>query len=236
MRTTLQVIAFVFCVSLTPFTSAQEAVTEDFARLSSDRWTIHAPGPLSGFEVRDHELLIKNRLYCFLNAERQNATHEVEFTTEDTGGKRQYANSFLLVTRSKGDPREKSSYEIPNRLSVRVEFGNGKISLEHIYPGQETDSVIAHKFVRLRDGKLEVADTEFKDEDPALPEGAGVNWYSLKLDDDGKTAVVTFNGTEVIRKDFDVSKVPGKRCGFTIRELGPVQQVMYVKKFVSTPK
>ena len=219
---------------------AQDVITEDFTALTKDRWTIHGPGLCSGFFIGDHEVKIVNRLYCFLNARRTNATTEVEFTSEDRGGKRLYANAFLLVTRCNADPKAASSFEIPNRLSVRVEFGNGKISLEHIYPDQKTDTVIAHKFVRYRDGKLEVANEEIKVKDeeevPALPEGAGVNWYNLKLDDDGKTAVVTFNGIEVIRQEYDVTKVPGTICGFTCREVGLVNQVMYVRKFVSTAK
>lgn len=254
LRTRSLVLCLMAVWCLTTQQSQAQGFREEFRELRSDVWKTHLPLPHSGVEIRPclndegiatGEVALRNRAYLFREYRAKSGSIvSTVFTWEEGGGGVQYADNFQLILRSSGDvagkihPPEagKRSFEIMDGLIVRIDCGHGKVSLDQVIDGKA--SILASKYIRVREAKVEVFDQEPENSGGALalPEGAGVNWYKLSVDDDGKKLSISIDGAPVCSADFDGTHLPGTMLGIGNREsLAGFPMVTFVKSLSVMP-
>jgi hypothetical protein len=247
-------LCFVAVWCLTTQSLFAQEFREEFHALDGSKWQIHLPLPHSGVEIRPclnaeekatGEVMLRNGAFLFRQyAPKNGSLVSTEFTWEDNEGGQPYTDDFQLLLRTTGEvagalkPEPgRRSYEITSGLIVRVNAGYGKVSLDYVVDGKA--EVLTSKYVRVREDKVEKFDQEPTDgnaKEFALPEGAGVNWYKLTADDDGKTISIYINGTLVLTSDYDATHLPGTMLGIgNRRSTGGFPMVSYVKWVSARP-
>lgn len=200
---------------------------ETFQSLDGARWSTTLPGPGSSVEVRQNEVRLANRAYLFSRGKvkaKDGYKVHLEWTWEDTGGKRPYADTFVLCLRTTGALADKRAWETMDGLRVRLNAGYGFVQLEQVVDGKTTK--LGRKDVAIENDK----------EKPAWPEGAGTNWYAVDVKDDGETVTVFFQGKEVLKEKYDRRLLKGRKVGFGNREnVGGFDHVSYVRKIEIKP-
>lgn len=216
---------------------------EEFHTLDGAKWHTHLPLPHSGVEIRPclneegkatGEVMLRNGAFLFREyTPEKGSLVSTEFTWEDNGGGQPYTDDFQLLLHTTGEvagalkPEPgKRSYEITSGLIIRVNAGYGKAE------------VLASKYARIRKNKVEKFDQEPTDgkQEFALPEGAGVNWYKLTADDDGKTISIYINGTLILTSNYDATHLPGTMLGIgNRRSTAGFPMVSYVKWVSAKP-
>ncbi len=160
-----------------------------------------ATPPLSGFLIRPYqdgdqtrgELRMENRLTLLTKSKFPKGAHVSVRTTYEGNGNPLYANQCIIVMRTRGDVSSKRSWEITDGLRLRVEYSNGKATLEYVHPRTGNAEALATAFIRAKDPKEGLKIIEQTDEFTApqiVPGNNGTNWYTVELVDNPKASTV----------------------------------------------
>lgn len=244
----------------------QDYFTDHFVNVNPDRWSVDATPVLSGFLIRPYqegnqyfgELRMENRVTLVTRSEYpQGAAVSLRTTYEDTGAPL-YVNQCVLVMRTTGALSSERSWELQNGLRLRVEYGNGKVTLEYVIDGTATP--LSHLFLKTTDDGLVTGVTEPREytEPQVAPGKDGTNWYTVDFTDDPANKLVTAymtwhrkvgdgsaeNRVQIAsvsyeaasEKGCDIASLPGKKIALSSREfVGGKNQVSFVRGFKVEP-
>ncbi len=191
-------------------------VEEKFSSLDPAVWTSFLP-QWGSLEIREEELRVTNGARIF-SRETFAGPMEVrlKWTHEGNGKERAVADNFMILLHTTGKMKRGM---LQDGLRVRVHAGSGLISIESIQQGESRD---------LATAKLEIEKAENL---PAIPEGAGTNWYTIKIVDTGTKLKVSVQDVS-LEAEYDPKKLKGGSIGLGKRFKLPDEpdMISYVKQ------
>jgi hypothetical protein len=189
---------------------------ETFKELDTlDRWTALYPVEGAGVKLNKQEIELQNGGGLLTQSTwTMPHTVEIQWTWSGNNDRPDEADVFQLLLRTDGTLKGK-------RLQVTVDAGKGELRVEAVEKG--ITKVLARKNVRVEQEKQKAG----------LPEGAGQNWYVLKVADntDGTLRVWFGDDKEPTVAKYDVRASAAGKVGFrNAKRLENADRVSYVRR------
>lgn len=199
-------IAAILMTALTPamfVTAAPPAeIEERFEQFDGDHMFLSYPTRWAGSELRVRELQVTNG--TLLQSQEKWERPLTSFKWTWAGTDRGTADILRIYVRWNGKLGNEYPREITHGIIVSIDAGTGELKAVAMN-GDKIDEL----------GKVVVA-IEKDETKPAIPEGAGANWYQLVVQDDGKGALeIFFRDPEkaVLTVRYDPTIFPAGKLG-----------------------